>query len=184
MRRTLITIAILIITSTIVIAQSESSGSSGSVTLSLRLSPIQTLFVNSSQKNIDLVYTDASDYKNGVTSEQKDHLKIFSTGAFTVNVHSESDDITRSDGEESILAHTLKVKAAPGASNALTNATVNEVNLSSTATNLISSGVGGADRNFNITYSGMGADAYVNKYYDHESPTVYSTTVTYTIEAK
>ena len=31
-------------------AQSESSGSSGSVTLSLRLSPIQTLFVNSSQK--------------------------------------------------------------------------------------------------------------------------------------
>lgn len=184
MRRTLITIAILIITSTISVAQLESSGSTGSVTLSLRLSPIQTLFVNSAQKSIDLVYTDASDYKSGVTSEQKDHLKVFSTGAFSVNVHSESDDIKRSDGDESISAHTLKVKAAPGASNALSNATVNEVSLSSTATNLISSGVGGVDRNFNIIYSGMGADAYVNKYYDHESPTVYSTTVTYTIEAK
>lgn len=181
MRRILITI--LIVTSTIAVAQTQSSGSSGSVTLSLRLSPIQTLLVNSSQKSIDLVYTDANDYRNGVTSEQKDHLKIFSTGAFTVNVQSESDEIKRSDGDESISAHTLKVKAAPGASNAMTDATVNEVSLSSTATNIITSGVGSANRTFNITYSGMGADAYVNKYYDNESPTIYSTTVTYTITA-
>lgn len=182
MRKILLFISILV--TTIAVAQTQSDGSSGSVTLTLRLSPIQTLVVNSSQNNIDLVYADANDYKNGVSSEQKDHLKIFSTGAFIVNVHSASDDLNRSDGDESISAHTLKVKAAAGSSNAMTDATVNEVNLSTTATNLISSGTGGADRNFNITYSGMGADAYVDKYYNNESPTVYSTTVTYTIEAK
>lgn len=174
--------SILISFSTFAVAQS--TGSSGSVTLSLRLSPIQTLVVNSSQKNIDVVYSDASDYKNGVSSEQKDHLKIFSTSAFTVNVHSASDNIKRADGDESISAHTLKVKATPGSTNAMTDVTVGEVSLSDAATSLITSGVGGIDRNFNITYSGQGADAYVNKYYNNESPTVYSTTVTYTIAAK
>lgn len=182
MRKIFILISILV--TTIAAAQTPSAGSSGSVTLSVRLSPIQTLLVNSSQKDIDLVYSDASDYKNGVSSEQKDHLKIFSTGAFTINVHSSADDIKRNEGSESIAANTLTVKAAAGASNAMADATVGEVNLSTTATNIISSGVGGVDKNFNITYSGMGADTYVDKYYNNESPTVYSTTVTYTIEAK
>ena len=135
MRKIFILISILV--TTIALAQTPSAGSSGSVTLSLRLSPIQTLVVNSSQKDIDLVYSDASDYKNGVSSEQKDHLKIFSTGAFTVNVQSTSDEIKRNDGDETLSANTLKIKAAAGASNAMTNATLNEVNLSSTATNLI-----------------------------------------------
>lgn len=180
MRKIILFISILVTTTAF--AQSESS--SGSVTLSLKLSSIQTLVVNSSQKSIDLEYTEVSDYKNGVSSEQKDHLKIFSTGAFTVNVQSASDDIKRADGDESISAHTLKVRAAAGASNAMTNATIGEVQLSASATDLITSGVGGIDRNFNITYSGLGADAYVEKYYNSESPTVYSTTITYTIAAK
>lgn len=180
MRRLILYIAISILAFVVVQAQTNS----GSVTLSLKLYPIQTLVINSSQKSIDIVYSDASDYKNGVSSEQKDHLKIFSTGAFAVNVHAASDDIKRADGDESVSAQTLKVKAAPGTSNAMTSATFGEVSLSSTATNLITSEVGGIDRNFNITYSGQGADAYVNKYYDNESPTTYSTTVTYTIAAQ
>lgn len=184
MRKIFLFISFLITTTAVTQAQSAGDNSStGSVTLILRLTPIQTLLVNPSQKSIVLEYTDASDYKNGVSSEQKDHLKIFSTGAFTINVHAASDDIKQEEGDETISAHTLKVKATAGSSNAMTNATVNEVNLSATAASLISSGMGGADKNFNVTYSGMGADAYVNKYYDSEKPTVYSTTVTYTIAA-
>lgn len=156
------------------------------VTLNVKLNPIQTLVVNSAQKNVDLNYTTVENYKDGVKSTQVDHLKIYSTGAFAVTVNSNTDDIKRANGPETIAASGIKVKAELGATSPLAGATVNEVSLSKAGTTntIIASTVGGVDKNFNITYSGLGTDAYVNKYFKDESPTVYTTTVTYTITAQ
>ena len=44
--------------------------------------------------------------------------------------------------------------------------------------------VSGTDLKFNVAYNGKGNNDYVNKYYNVENPNVYTTTVTYTIEAQ
>jgi len=157
---------------------------SGEATLNVRLHPLQTIVVNPTQNNIDLDYLTTDDYNDGVSSLQEDHLKIYSTGAFIVQVASATNDIVRAGGTETISASTIKVKAQEGSNNPLTGQTMAEVALSTTATNLINSGTGGVDKNFNITYSGLDLNGYVNNYFNDENPTVYTTTVTYTIAAQ
>lgn len=58
------------------------------VTLNVKLKPIQTLVVNSRQRTVDLEYNSKEDYKNGVSKTNADHLNIYSTGGFQVNVKS------------------------------------------------------------------------------------------------
>jgi len=180
MKKIILTIAIISLSLTAGFAQKLSDNA----TLNIKLNAIQTIEVNATQKAVDLIYKSVEDYSKGVSLEQTDHLKVYSTGAFFVTVNSAVNDITRTNGEETIAASTIKIKASEGSTNKLSGATVGEASLSTTATNIISSGVGGVNKNFNITYSGMGADAYVNKYFNDETPTTYSTVVTYTIAAQ
>ena len=181
MKKIILTSAIIFATVAATFAQTQNA--SDIVTLNVKLNPIQTLVVNPSQKTVDLEYTTKANYEAGVSSTQANHLEIYSTGGFVVTVQSKADDMSRKSGSETISASTIKVKAENG-SNALTGATFADVSLSATPTNLINSSVGGVNKNFNITYSGMGADAYVNKYFKNESPTVYTTTVIYAIVAQ
>lgn len=180
MKKILLFAAILFAGTSLVKAQNASNVT----TLNVRLYPLQTIVVNPAISEVNLDYKLTTDYKNGVSSLQEDHLKIYSTGAFIVQVASATNDIKRTNGTETISASTIKVKAAAGTTNALTGQTMAEVGLSTTPTNLINSGTGGVDKNFNITYSGLDLNGYVNNYYNDENPTVYTTTVTYTIAAQ
>lgn len=166
------------------ISVANAQTNTGEATLNVRLYPLQTIVVNPAQDNINLDYKLTTDYSGGVSSLQEDHLKIYSTGAFIVQVASATNDIVRAGGTETISASTLKVKAALGTTNSLAGQTMAEVGLSTTPTNLINSGTGGVDKNFNITYSGLDLNGYVNNYFNDENPTVYTTTVTYTIAAQ
>lgn len=154
------------------------------VTLNVKLNPIQTLVVNNAQTNVDLEYKTVEDYAQGVSSLQKDHLKVFSTGGYAVSVKSDQDEITRQNGAETISASSIQVIASKGETNPA-DANFGSIALStSPADNLISSAIGGVDMNFNIEYKGLGANGFVNKYYNDENPTVYTTTVTYSIIAQ
>ena len=153
------------------------------VTVNVKLSPIQTLVVNSSQKTIDLEYTSVDDYSIGKESLQEDHLKVYSTGGFAIKVRTTEDNIKRANGDETIASSTLTVTASAGTNNPL-EANYNTISLtSSVGDNLISSYTGGVDKNFNITYAGMGDNDYVNRYFKDETPTTYTATVVYTIVA-
>jgi len=186
MKKIILTSAIIFATVAATFAEGPTlPNATDQTTLNVILNPIQTLVVNPAQKTVDLEYKNISDYAAGVSSTQEDHLKIYSTGGFIVTVQSAIDDMARAKGSETISASTIKIKAENGSTNALTGATVGtEVSLSTTPTSLINSSTGGVDKNFNITYSGMGSDAYVNKYFKNETPTVYTTTVTYAIVAQ
>ena len=190
MKKIILFAAILFSAVTVAKAQDASKTSSNnhrSIPVNVILKPIQTLFVNPSHEKVDLVYESVKDYKKGVTSLQKNHLTIYSTGAFIIQVNSESNDIKSTAKNGEISASTISVQAASGSTNALGNATLGKVSLSVTPTDLVNSGTGGVDRNFDITYAGMGGNGYVNKYYNSENggvQTLYSTTVTYTIAAQ
>lgn len=163
------------------ITMGNAQNTSDEATLTVRLHAIQSIVVTSTQKDIVLNYKTIDDYKDGVPLLRENHLTIFSTGAFVVKVASATNEINRVDGTEIIESTGLKVQASDGYTNALTGAGMPEVKLSTTATDFIISTVGGVNKHFNVTYSGLGENAYINKHFNAENPTEYTTTVTYTI---
>ena len=150
-------------------------------TLNVKLHPIQTIVIGGTEVNLE--YKTKDDYSKGVTSEMDNHLIVYSTGGFAVKVRSENENLVREVGEGEIPVNTINLVATLGTGNE-SGSTFSAVTLDKSDKPLISSKVGGTDLKFNVAYSGTGGDAYVNKYNNVENPTVYTTTVTYTIEAQ
>lgn len=160
---------------------------SASVTVNLKFSPVQSIVVTTSPKEVNIIYDDKNDYIGTGLSETVDnHLEIFSTGGFLVTVKAESDFTSESTGAVAIPASDVKVTATPGKDNGNNYGTggLPEVVLSNTvAKNFIASGTGGSALKFNVKYDNYGgADGkYINKYIHNDAETVYTATVTYTI---
>ncbi|MFV0139675.1 hypothetical protein OBK16_07795 [Empedobacter falsenii] len=152
-------------------------------TLNVKLNPIQTIVIGG-DNTVNLEYNTKDDYSNGVTANMNDHLVVYSTGGFAVKVKSENENLVREKGESKIDVKTINLVATLGSKTELNAPTFKNVVLTDSDKTLISSKVGGTNLKFNVAYNGKGGDAYVNKYNNVENPTVYTTTVTYTIEAQ
>lgn len=140
---------------------------SDNVTLNIILRPIQTITVNPLQKSIDLVYDSVDKYEQGDSSRQTEHLEIFSSGGFAVQVSGTSFEM---DGDIKIIADPVR----PNPTYSFTS-----VDLNQTPTDLIIGGRGGRQK-FNVTYDNSGG---ANKYFDKEYKT-YTSEITYTITAR
>ncbi len=157
-----------------------------SISLNVKLSPIQTLVVNSNQKIVDLIYSNKSDYANGVTTQNDNHLTIYSTGGFQVQVKSNTITLNNSiqaATENSINANSISIIPSAG-TDGLSEAVYSQKLLSTKDQTIVSSRVGGVDKKISVAYKGAGADAYVNNYIAGQNPTIFSTTVMYTIIAQ
>lgn len=155
---------------------------SAEATLNINLYPIQTIVVNAGTNIADLDYETKEDYKNGVSITKEDHLKIYSTGGFTVTVKTISPTLTNTlNNGISIDAGDITVTASKGTTNGIEGLSYNSISLSTSDTELISSPLGGNNKTFNIKYAAKGGDKYVNKYVKTQSPTVYTTQVVYSI---
>lgn len=155
------------------------------VTLNVRLHPIQTIEVTSSQSIVNLNYVTTDDYSNGASLEQPDHLTVYSTGGFKVSVQSTSATLESAHADVSENISVSDIKLIPNlGTNALAGTDLNTVTLSTTPTTLFSNSIGGVNKQFNVEYEAAGANSYVNKYFNVENPTVYTTTIVYTIEAQ
>jgi hypothetical protein len=179
----LATVAVL---SGVTMAQAQGVTNSDNVTLNVRLNPIQTLIVNGAQKTINLDYTTAANYAGGVSATNSDHLTVYSTGGFQVKVKSAGSALenTQATGPSGhIQANTVQIVPSAGA-NPLAEAQYVPKFLLAEEQPIITSTKGGVDKKFNIEYKGAGADAYLNHYVAGQNPTVYTTTVTYTIIAQ
>ena len=178
----------LVIASLVVLCgMTAQAQNSDNVTLNVRLNPIQTLVVNSLQKTVNLDYTTKEHYNQGVSLKQENHLNIFSTGGFEVKVKSGGSELTNQGAgpNGNIAAATVKLTALAGTQNALADAQYNQdVVLSATEGVIASSTKGARDKNIDIQYAAAGNDAYLDKYVANQTPTTFTTTVTYTIYAK
>ncbi|MDM1138122.1 hypothetical protein [Empedobacter sp. R132-2] len=171
------------LTSGLAIAQTTAQA-----TLNVVLYPIQTIVIGG-DNTVNLEYISEKDYLNGVTAKMDNHLIVYSTGGFAVKVKSENENLeyTSKDGKtRKIRTNTINLKASLGTGNILNSSKFSSVVLDKSDKNLISSNVGGTNLKFNVAYSGKGNNDYVNKYYNVEKPNtnIYTTTVTYTIEAQ
>lgn len=152
---------------------------SASVSLNIKLHPIQTLIVNPSQETVTLDYRTKADYENGVTSKQADHLSVFSTGGFEIKV--KANDLTNNG--RSISVQDVFIQPYDG-SNALSGVTCHPANLNSSETLIISSDKGWVDKTFSIDYSAKGDFKYLDLYRYSDMANVFSTTVIYLINPK
>lgn len=156
---------------------------SGDVTLNIKLNPIQTLVVNSSQTTVDINYKTKDDYANGVNVDQSDHLTVYSTGGFQVKVKASGSQLIGKANNINVSDVTL---TASNGSKALSdNATFNSAQLSAEDKVIVSSGKGGVDKTISVNYAAKGDNnAYLDYYQNTENPTTFTTTLTYTIVAQ
>jgi hypothetical protein len=149
------------------------------VTLNVRLKPVQTLIVNTAQKTVNLDYNTREDYANGVTSLNADHLTVYSTGGFQVKIKSGNSALV--NGSKTIQANTIQVKASAG-TDPVNGAQYSPFSpLSATETTLVTSSAGVVDKKISVEYKGASANAYLDNYVTGQNVSVYTSELTYTI---
>lgn len=156
------------------------SQNTDNVTLNIVLRPIQTIIINPDQKKVNLIYDTEDKYANGVSREYTDHIGVFSTGGFIINVNGKGN---LNNNGKIISLSDVSIIASNG-SNVLSNPTYTPVILSTADKVLISSKSGGRGLKYNVTYNNNLniKDKYINKYFSSDSnESVYTTTLIYTI---
>ncbi len=175
MKKIILFAAILFAGLSVVKAQ-EGTGKEGTpltanTDLTVKLNPIHIITVN--HTGILLEYKTTDDYESGVTSENKNHLTIYSTGDFQVTVNAVTDFV---DAPEGMNVGTVSITANKNGV-ATSGKTVSGLNATDSDV-LISSTKGGFGLNYDVTYKG-GTD-YMNLYSKNKS-NEYKTNVQYTI---
>ena len=174
----------MILTALVYVENTYAQSNSANVTVNIILHPIQTITINSSQKDVNLEYHNIEDYEKGVLTTLDDHLSVTSTGSFQVNVASNQDSFTQSGSDKSIPVSDVLIIAANGSDNNLPQIFDN-VLLSTNPESLIRSGTGGMDLKYNVTYDNTagGADKYVNMT-SGDTESVFTSEIIYTITSK
>lgn len=142
------------------------------VTLNVKLLPVISLEIADGVEVINLVYKTADDYKDGAVNERKGHLKVISMGAYAIKAKAESDLV---NPKGTIGAGDITLTVGTGTAKAL----------NTTGIDLVSSDIATLPTGtlYDITYRGKGNNEFVTKYISGENPTIYTTQVTYTVEA-
>ena len=152
-----------------------------SAVLNIVLHPVQTIEVGGSDNSVNLEYKTREDYSQGVSLSKENHLKIYSTGGFVVNVRTSDHNLTSTATSKSIDAGDITVSAAKGAANGMEVFTSAPVQLSGSDTAFITSATGAESKTFDITYAAKGDDKFINHFTTDQNPTVYTTEVVYSI---
>ncbi|RKO68891.1 hypothetical protein D7322_25120 [Sphingobacterium puteale] len=111
--------------------------------LSIVVSDLAEIVAN--QQAVNLSFTTANDYKNGVNVNMSNHLKLSATSSYNLYVRATSPSFT--SGANSIPLNVLNIGPMAGQSG------MNTVTLSTTAQQLIQNADPVIDRNLNMLYS-------------------------------
>lgn len=165
-------------------AESNSGNNSDNVTLNIKIHAIQSLVVNNDQKIVDLEYITKEDYSNGVNVDKANHLNIYSTGGFEIKAKTSGATLTGTGGNSKTIDVADVTVTPKGGTNSINDVTYTPKTLSVNEQTIAESGIGGVNKDISINYAAKGNDEYINHYVKGETPTVYTTQVTYSIVAK
>jgi hypothetical protein len=145
--------------------------------LKVQLQSIQSIRINEAQSDVAISLATASEYMNGKSSNQADHIEIMSNSNYEIKVSAATNLI---GDTASIDINTVTITPSLGSVGGATdgNIQLNPVALSLNDNTIVQSFQGDAQRSFNIKYQLSGGDEYLDK-----PAGTYSTLVTYTILA-
>ncbi len=157
--------------------------SQNSVKLNIVFNHIQNLTVNPAQTVTTLAYNTLADFENGVELVQKEHLTVFSTGAYVVKVKVAGEDFIKMGGQatQNLTLPQVTISALPVKQDAsvLLETTV----LSTAGKSIITSNHSAFNESFDVKYKGPGGNVFLDYVSNNETST-YTNTVFYTIETK
>lgn len=179
-----IIVILVLVSSSIVAVYAQSS----SVRLNVVLNHVNHLVVNPAQAVTTLSYNTVEDYKNGVEVVQKEHLTVFSTSAYVLNVKLANQDFARVGGgsneDVNVSLPNISVSAMPSSANPSPNLTLSPATaLGIVDHNLVSSTAPSFNTIFDVSYRGPGSNEFV-KYAEENKTVVFSNDVLYSLEPK
>nr|WP_297307097.1 hypothetical protein [uncultured Flavobacterium sp.] len=152
------------------------SQESATTKLSIHINNIQSIRINNQQQNVEISINTIEEFRNGKSSNKRDHLEIMSNSQYEVRVVANGHLI---QGESKIEIDHIKLTPGYGTKGKSTNEiNLFPINLSLENNKIISSTKGDVIRSFNIDYHLEGGNHLLNL----EKGT-YNTTITYTIIA-
>lgn len=150
---------------------------SAGTNLNIQLNSIQSIRINEAQSDVTIALNTASEYINGKSTNQPDHIQIMSSSNYEIKVSAASNLI----GESSTIdIGSVMITPTLGSIGGPTEGTIqlNPVALSTGESTIVQSTHGDIQRSFNVKYRVSGGTEYLNKPIG-----TYSTLVTYTILA-
>ena len=160
---------------------SFSAQSGSSTVLKIVLHPVQTIELGGMDQNVNLTYKTKQDYSQGVSLNKDNHLKVYSSGGYVVNVRTLDAKLKSAGSDAYINAGDITLTASKGSTSGSDSFTTVPVQLSSADTAFITSATGTSSSSYSVTYAAKGEDAFINHYGTGQDPTVYSTEVLYSI---
>lgn len=160
----------------------------GDVKVTLTLQPFQSIVIggtgddgSSTGNNVNLVYKDATDYSEGVTTTMKEHLSVVAAGRYAVKVKAKTGVFNQSSGGATYDVSNITLTAKANTEGAKAGSSID---LSTTEATLIASDTGtGTGVTYDVAYKGAGDNQYVEMLKDN-AETIYTTEITYTIVAE
>lgn len=143
--------------------------------LSVQLNNIQSIKINEAQGDVLIALNTASEYLNGKSTAQANHIEIMSSANYEVKVSAS----THLQGESaSININTITITPSLGSIGGIPTGSMQltPTPLALSENTLVQSSQGDIQRSFNINYRVSGGSEYLNKPIG-----TYSTLVTYTI---
>lgn len=119
---------------------------------------------------------------DGVSSHQENHLEVFSTGGFKVQVRSGREGLRSGSGSDPKIDNaSVRIVPSGPAGPTYTATDLSNASIESAGNTIIESSTGTGLAQFSITYEGVGGLALLNDALNPGGVTTYSTPVQYRI---
>ncbi|HMR18707.1 MAG TPA: hypothetical protein PKA53_05370 [Sphingobacterium sp.] len=173
-----LTIILLVVTMDL-----KGQNTSASVRLDIVLKPILNLTVNPEQQVTTLVYNTTEDYRDGVEVTNKEHLTVFSTGPYVVNVRLADEEYSKLSGEteDSMYLPDVRMSAVPVAEGGQMRLATQT--LTTIERELIADDQPALNKVFDVSLHGPGADAFADYVADQTSAS-FRNTILYSLEIR
>lgn len=155
--------------------QASQAQASDNATLNVVLADVRSIRVNPAQNTVQLNFATATDYQNGVTSDQIAHLEVTSTGGYQIKVKASGSALL--NGANAIPVNTITLTPGLNAGYTDPGATFTSLSLSATQQQLITTPNGSPRIMFDVRYGASGGQPYIGK-----PAGTYVTTITFSIE--
>lgn len=155
---------------------------SATVSVNVILNPVQVINVNPNQQTVNIEYKSVSDYENGVEVVQQEHILVFSTSPYEVNVSMPDGFANAPENLSEMSFPTIEIAAT--ARNDVGETSQSFIELSSIGKRLISNTHPQQSTLLDVVYKGRGNNVMVDAINQYGEKVVFSSRIVYTIVPK
>jgi hypothetical protein len=161
----------------------KGQNTTAAVKLEIVLNPVLNLTLNSEQTVTTLTYNTLEDYRDGVEVTHKEHLTVFSSVPYNINVRLIDEEYLQLLGDTENGMHLPNVRISARPVNNQGNIRLEKPSLTGFDQSLIAEEGPAFHKIFDVSFHGPGDNALVD-YVTDQQPAVFTNTVLYSLETR